>query len=97
MEGYVLISHWLKKPFDCDSALSAVNIGQLESNTVMATFSKNTFNTVKYAVARPTYPRQLFDFIFRYHEEKSVGKPRWDTAVDLGCGTGMHYLHMVDI
>lgn len=63
----------------------------------MATFSKNTFNTVKYAVARPTYPRQLFDFIFRYHEEKSVGKPRWDTAVDLGCGTGVHYLHMVDI
>lgn len=52
---------------------------------------------MKYAVARPTYPRQLFDFIFRYHEEKSVGKPRWDTAVDLGCGTGVHYVLMEDI
>ena len=54
----------------------------------MATFSKLPFNTAVYAAARPTYPRQLFDFVFRYHGEKSVGKARWDVAVDLGCGTG---------
>jgi len=68
----------------------------------MATFSKASFNTIKYAAARPTYPRQLFDFIFRYHEhgpasvegdsiDRSASfnlKARWDVAVDLGCGTG---------
>lgn len=54
----------------------------------MATFSKATFNTAKYAAARPTYPRQLFDFIFQYHERMAPGSARWDTAVDLGCGTG---------
>jgi len=63
----------------------------------MATFSKVGFNVEKYAIARPTYPRQLFDMIFRYHEygaqgvvdvPSTQGKPRWDVAVDLGCGTG---------
>ncbi|KLO18265.1 hypothetical protein SCHPADRAFT_820169 [Schizopora paradoxa] len=62
----------------------------------MATFSKVGFSVDKYAIARPTYPRQLFDSIFRYHElgpqgENAApmeGKPRWDVAVDLGCGTG---------
>lgn len=34
----------------------------------MATFSKASFNTVKYAAARPSYPKQLFDLIFRYHD-----------------------------
>ncbi|KAA1472724.1 S-adenosyl-L-methionine-dependent methyltransferase [Dentipellis sp. KUC8613] len=52
----------------------------------MATFSKATFNTARYAAARPTYPRQLFDFVFKYHERTRAA--RWDTAVDLGCGTG---------
>ncbi|KAI0700292.1 S-adenosyl-L-methionine-dependent methyltransferase [Cytidiella melzeri] len=52
----------------------------------MATFSKATFNTAKYASIRPTYPRQLYDFIFKYHERGN--KARWSTAIDLGCGTG---------
>ncbi|KAH9896778.1 S-adenosyl-L-methionine-dependent methyltransferase [Cubamyces lactineus] len=52
----------------------------------MATFSKATFNAAKYASCRPTYPRQLFDFIFQFH--RSAKGARWDTAVDLGCGTG---------
>ncbi|TFY53666.1 hypothetical protein EVG20_g10013 [Dentipellis fragilis] len=51
----------------------------------MATYSKVTFNTARYAAARPTYPRQLFDFVFKYHERTHAA--RWDTAVDLGCGT----------
>jgi len=54
--------------------------------TQMATFGKVTFNAAVYASARPTYPRQLFDFVFKYHERDSSA--RWDVAVDLGCGTG---------
>lgn len=78
----------------------------------MATFAKSTFNASIYASARPTYPKQLFDLIFRYHEEgrlpphlqgspKQNGgekgssrptlKPRWDLALDLGCGTGERF------
>jgi SAM-dependent methyltransferase len=52
----------------------------------MAAFAKATFDTAIYAAFRPTYPRQLFDFIFRYHERSQ--NARWDTAVDVGCGTG---------
>ena len=53
----------------------------------MATFAKGTYNAARYAAIRPTYPRQLFDFIFQYHEKGP--KSRWATAVDLGCGTGV--------
>jgi len=52
----------------------------------MATYAKTTYNAVRYAAARPTYPRQLFDFVFKYHERSRQAK--WDTAVDLGCGPG---------
>ncbi|EGN94512.1 hypothetical protein SERLA73DRAFT_188454 [Serpula lacrymans var. lacrymans S7.3] len=52
----------------------------------MATFGKATFDAAIYASFRPTYPRSLFDFIFRYHE--GAKGARWDRAVDLGCGTG---------
>ena len=52
----------------------------------MSTFAGSTYNTVKYAAARPTYPKQLFDFIFKFHERSKNVK--WNTAVDLGCGTG---------
>lgn len=64
---------------------TSVRITQYESHQ-MATFRKSSFNTVRYAAARPTYPRQLYDFIFRYHEEQRGAK--WELAVDLGCGTG---------
>ncbi|KAF8120347.1 S-adenosyl-L-methionine-dependent methyltransferase [Boletus edulis] len=53
----------------------------------MATFGKATFNAVSYAASRPTYPRALFDYVFRFHGA-GAGGGRWDTAVDLGCGTG---------
>jgi len=72
--------------------------------TTMATFSSTSFDTNKYAEARPTYPLALFDFIFEYHEcgpdlvvdGKSAAETvsgiskaaRWQLAVDLGCGTG---------
>ncbi|KAI0746703.1 S-adenosyl-L-methionine-dependent methyltransferase [Daedaleopsis nitida] len=52
----------------------------------MATFGKATFNAAKYASSRPTYPRQLYDFVFKSHE--AAKGARWDTAVDVGCGTG---------
>ncbi|KAH9919479.1 S-adenosyl-L-methionine-dependent methyltransferase [Epithele typhae] len=52
----------------------------------MATFGKATFNAAKYASCRPTYPRQLYDFVFQFRE--STKGARWDTALDIGCGTG---------
>ena len=52
----------------------------------MATFAKTTFDSARYALFRPTYPRQLFDAAFRYHEQTRGA--RWDLGVDLGCGTG---------
>ncbi|KAG2122026.1 hypothetical protein BD769DRAFT_1629284 [Suillus cothurnatus] len=52
----------------------------------MTTFGKSTFDTSIYAAFRPTCPRSLFDFIFRYHERNKGA--RWDRPVDLGCGTG---------
>ncbi|KAF8838278.1 S-adenosyl-L-methionine-dependent methyltransferase [Paxillus ammoniavirescens] len=52
----------------------------------MATFGKATFDTAIYAASRPTYPRALFEYVFRFHG--STGAARWVTAVDLGCGTG---------
>ena len=52
----------------------------------MTTFSKATFDSARYASFRPTYPRQLFDAAFKYHEQ--TRDARWDLAVDLGCGTG---------
>ncbi|KDQ53965.1 hypothetical protein JAAARDRAFT_136509 [Jaapia argillacea MUCL 33604] len=52
----------------------------------MATFSRSAFNTSVYHLSRPTYPRQLYEFIFKHHGQAK--NARWDTAVDLGCGTG---------
>ncbi|EKM53279.1 uncharacterized protein PHACADRAFT_259518 [Phanerochaete carnosa HHB-10118-sp] len=52
----------------------------------MATFANTTYNAARYASIRPTYPRQLFDSVFHYHERGQ--KARWAIAVDLGCGTG---------
>ncbi|KAG7095001.1 hypothetical protein E1B28_005795 [Marasmius oreades] len=66
----------------------------------MATFAKTTFDASVYAASRPTYPKALFELIFNYHQNvtslptKSLpqiapqGRARFDTAVDLGCGTG---------
>jgi len=52
----------------------------------MTTFGKAAFDTAIYASFRPTYPKELFDLVFKHHE-RQLGA-RWDTAVDLGCGTG---------
>lgn len=52
----------------------------------MATFASASFNAARYAAARPTYPKQLYDFIFDYHRRHPAA--RFETAVDLGCGTG---------
>ncbi|TFY51755.1 hypothetical protein EVJ58_g10400, partial [Rhodofomes roseus] len=56
----------------------------------MATFAQKTFDAVRYAAARPTYPKQLYDFLFAYHGRDP--RARWDTALDLGCGTGAHII-----
>ena len=52
----------------------------------METFASTSFNAARYAAARPTYPKQLYDFIFDYHRRHPAA--RFETAVDLGCGTG---------
>ncbi|KAF9449848.1 S-adenosyl-L-methionine-dependent methyltransferase [Macrolepiota fuliginosa MF-IS2] len=52
----------------------------------MATFAKSTFNASIYSASRPTYPTQLFDYIFNHHRRKP--NAGWKRAVDLGCGTG---------
>ncbi|KAJ4469199.1 S-adenosyl-L-methionine-dependent methyltransferase [Lentinula aciculospora] len=70
----------------------------------MSTFAKSSFNAAVYAASRPTYPKALFQLIFNYHEKGAAAlpdtsnitstgsnsslRPRWNTAVDLGCGTG---------
>ena len=63
----------------------------------MSAFARATFNAKNYSAARPTFPKQLFDLVFRFHEHGTLNqaspgtlkeKARWDTAVDLGCGTG---------
>lgn len=112
----------------------------------MSAFSRTTFDTVRYAAARPTYPRTLTDLVLAFHargppalagllpqslgsSDSKSGKikalrtyeeledvvreegraivasitsssgiydnldgaqagPKWETAVDLGCGTG---------
>jgi len=53
----------------------------------MATFAKSTFNASVYAASRPTYPAQLFEYIFSFHG-KGDPKAQWNRAVDAGCGTG---------
>ncbi|KAH7890649.1 S-adenosyl-L-methionine-dependent methyltransferase [Phlebopus sp. FC_14] len=52
----------------------------------MATFARTTFDTALYAASRPTYPQALFEYVFRFHESSRAA--RWNTAIDLGCGTG---------
>ncbi|TFK23849.1 S-adenosyl-L-methionine-dependent methyltransferase [Coprinopsis marcescibilis] len=56
----------------------------------MATFAKSTFSASIYAASRPTYPPELFQHILEYHRKGTTGQPgpRFDHAVDLGCGTG---------
>ncbi|KAI0266338.1 S-adenosyl-L-methionine-dependent methyltransferase [Gloeopeniophorella convolvens] len=54
----------------------------------MAAYANATFNTARYAAARPTYPKQLFEFVFDYHRREAAAK--FDTAVDIGCGTGTY-------
>ncbi|KZS90140.1 S-adenosyl-L-methionine-dependent methyltransferase [Sistotremastrum niveocremeum HHB9708] len=52
----------------------------------MASFAKPSFPTSKYASDRPTYPQELYQFLYNFH--KKSGKAGWDRAIDLGCGTG---------
>ncbi|KIP09388.1 hypothetical protein PHLGIDRAFT_116482 [Phlebiopsis gigantea 11061_1 CR5-6] len=58
----------------------------------MATYAKASYNAAKYAANRPTYPPQLFDLLFRYHERGA--NVRFNTAVDIGCGPGQATLEL---
>ncbi|KIJ60857.1 hypothetical protein HYDPIDRAFT_116722 [Hydnomerulius pinastri MD-312] len=52
----------------------------------MATFGQTNFDTTVYARGRPTYPQELYDFVFEYHKRSPDAK--YERAIDLGCGTG---------
>ncbi|KAH7890650.1 S-adenosyl-L-methionine-dependent methyltransferase [Phlebopus sp. FC_14] len=52
----------------------------------MATFGETNFNTAIYAASRPTYPRELYEFVFSFHRRSQSAQ--WERAIDLGCGTG---------
>ncbi|KAF8885376.1 S-adenosyl-L-methionine-dependent methyltransferase [Gymnopilus junonius] len=61
---------------------------QVETYT-MSTFAKATFNASTYSASRPTYPPQLFEYIFSFHRRGSkLKEAQWQRAVDVGCGTG---------
>ncbi|KZO97081.1 S-adenosyl-L-methionine-dependent methyltransferase [Calocera viscosa TUFC12733] len=51
----------------------------------MAAFAAKDFNAEQYQSFRPSYPAELYDTIYEYHE---LGGGGWGTCVDLGCGTG---------
>ena len=61
----------------------------------MSTFAKSSFNASVYSASRPTYPLKLFEYIFQFHGQgaNSNIKPRWERAVDLGCGTGTDFFY----
>ncbi|EJT98765.1 S-adenosyl-L-methionine-dependent methyltransferase [Dacryopinax primogenitus] len=51
----------------------------------MAAFADKDFNAEQYQSYRPSYPDELYDTIYKYHE---AGGAQWNLCVDLGCGTG---------
>ncbi|KAM0791632.1 hypothetical protein ACM66B_006070 [Microbotryomycetes sp. NB124-2] len=56
----------------------------------MATFSKSSFDAVRYAASRPSYPPALYSHVTSYAlgpNEGSARRPR--TVLDLGCGPGL--------
>ncbi|BGP02465.1 Trans-aconitate 3-methyltransferase [Rhodotorula toruloides] len=65
----------------------------------MATFAKASFDAAKYAQARPSYPRALFDHVLAYLDQSSspalTQRPR--TLLDLGCGPGVSTFDWLDL
>ncbi|KAK4047244.1 trans-aconitate methyltransferase 1 [Microbotryomycetes sp. JL201] len=54
----------------------------------MATFSKSSFDAVRYAASRPSYPPALYDHVTSYAlGQTSSTQSR--TLLDLGCGPGL--------
>ncbi|EIW55807.1 S-adenosyl-L-methionine-dependent methyltransferase [Trametes versicolor FP-101664 SS1] len=49
----------------------------------MATFGKTTFNAAKYATSRLTYPRALYDFVFKFHEHAKGARSGGQATVEL--------------
>jgi predicted TPR repeat methyltransferase len=65
----------------------------------MATFAKGSYDSARYAAARPTYPRLLYDVVLQFHKKgpANADSDRWECAVDLGCGTGIMSFNMVGL
>ncbi|CAK9435724.1 uncharacterized protein LODBEIA_P04410 [Lodderomyces beijingensis] len=55
----------------------------------MSTFSKTSFKTLNYNSFRPHYPPSFYAILARYIQQHGGTHLPVDTAVDLGCGTGV--------
>lgn len=55
----------------------------------MTTFSKPSFNTLKYSSFRPLYPDSFYDLLGRYVVNGEVHRIPVSKCIDVGCGTGI--------
>jgi tRNA G46 methylase TrmB len=45
-------------------------------------------HTAKYRAFRPSYPKQLFEYIFDYYFDGKKSNEKIPLALDVGCGSG---------
>lgn len=56
----------------------------------MSWFFKTADHSKIYRQYRPTYPSNVYDFIYSQLPQDGQTEGRWELAVDVGCGTGVH-------
>ncbi|KAJ3286191.1 hypothetical protein HDU76_008018, partial [Blyttiomyces sp. JEL0837] len=66
-----------------------------QTDPVNKTFSDPTYNADSYRDYRPTYERELYDIIMKYHKEGSSNQ-RCDLAVDVASGTGQATVELAE-
>lgn len=57
----------------------------------MATFAKAAFDSARYEAFRPRYPKSFYELLKKY-----LGKAEVDSTMDLGCGTGVASIPLVE-
>ncbi|KAJ3362023.1 hypothetical protein HDU91_003640 [Kappamyces sp. JEL0680] len=58
----------------------------------MASRTAPAYNSIAYKANRPTYPRILFEMVYKHH--KSHAQHGWKRALDVGTGTGQTALEL---
>ncbi|KAJ3306569.1 hypothetical protein HDV03_004698 [Kappamyces sp. JEL0829] len=58
----------------------------------MASRTAPAYNSIAYKANRPTYPRNLFEMVYKHH--KSHAQHGWKRALDVGTGTGQTALEL---